>query len=82
MKARKRILSVLFALLSLFFVFLLFTCIWAKKHYGNLSFEEILFTLSSPAGSTESSILKSFALESILPSIIIFSLATFVFLCY
>lgn len=80
MKHQRRALRIIFLFLSFFFVFLLFSCLWVKKHFGSISFEEILFTVSSPTGSTESSILESFILESVLASITVFSLAAFIFL--
>lgn len=80
MRIIKRLLSASLCLLAFFFVFLLCASVWAINHFGNLSFESILFTLSSPLGSTESNILKSFLLESLIPAAILLGAIIFAYL--
>lgn len=79
MKKRKVIKSVLLFIILFIILLLFLSTIWALNTFAFINFDEILFQLTSPIKSTESSILISFALSSFLPTIII-SIITYLFI--
>jgi len=64
----KKILLYLFTFLL---VFIESVSDWADSYFGDVNFSEILFQLRSPLAATESSVMKAFFLNSLIPSIII-----------
>lgn len=55
-------------------VLLLFTNIWIYSNFGNVKIQEILFTILSPTSGTDSSLISSFILKSLFPTILLITL--------
>lgn len=51
-------------------VLLLFTNIWVYDNFGNVKIQEILFTLLSPTSGTDTSLIYSYILKALIPSIL------------
>ena len=80
MMKKSNVIKHVLLFIILFIILLLFlSTIWALNTFAFINFDEILFQLTSPIKSTESSILISFALSSFLPTIII-SIITYLFI--
>lgn len=83
MKIARKILGVI-NLLFIFVVFLAsYATKWLRNTYGDISFDEILFTLTAPIKGTEDGLLDSFKETALKPAIIL-SLIVFIVLtiCY
>lgn len=66
-KMWKRILSIIFIILSVMLVYVL---IWSKNMFGNIPFAQVLFHLMVPLEGTDSSIVISY-IKGVIPIIII-----------
>ena len=77
MKIARKILSVI----NFFAIFLVtlaaYAAQWLRATYGNISFDEILFTLTAPIRGTESSLIDTFISDALKPAILV-SIAIFV----
>lgn len=71
-KPRKKQLffGVLCSVLMVFSLLLLFSADWYIRHYGETGFDSVMFTLLSNMDGTNKVFLKSFYLESALPTIL------------
>ena len=58
-----------FLLFQLFF--LLFINRWIYNNFGNVKIQEILFTLLSPTSGTDTSLIYSFILKALIPTLFI-----------
>ena len=67
-KVREIIGWFLFSVVITFMALLTFCLIWARKYYGNIGFEEIVFHLKMPIEGTSKGILLSFAKNCIFPT--------------
>lgn len=75
MKIIKNVVKFLFIFLL---ILLVFAALWTRKNFGNVTFDEILFHLMVPIEGTNSSVLNSFILKSLFPSIILTFIAIFI----
>ena len=75
MKIVKKILSVISFILGFALTFITFLAFfatkWLRATYGNISFDEILYTLSSPIRGTEGTLIDSFKVIALRPAIIV-----------
>ncbi|MDO5813203.1 MAG: LTA synthase family protein [Bacillota bacterium] len=71
MKRENRILLFLMTLFFFLNIFLLFVNIWVYYNFGNVKIQEILFTLLSPTSGTDLSLIYSFILKALVPTIFI-----------
>lgn len=69
MKRKNIILLVIMTLFSFLSIFLLFTNCWIYNNFGNVKIQEILFTLLAPTSGTDMSLVYSFILKALLPTI-------------
>ena len=74
MKVIKKILKYLIVFLI---ILIFFSVIWSQVKYNNIKMEEIVFYLSVPLEGTESGLLISYFLFSLLPTIIVFLLLVY-----
>lgn len=75
MKSRKRanVIWKIFAEVIIFLLLLLtYSLVWGKKNFGNIGFEEIVFTLNMPLKGTSESILTGYMIEALFPALIMF----------
>ena len=52
-------------------IFLLFINRWIYNNFGNVKIQEILFTLLSPTSGTDTSLIYSFILKALIPTLFI-----------
>lgn len=71
MKIARKILSVINLLIIFFTTLAVYATQWLRATYGNISFDEILFTLSAPIRGTEGSLIDSFKRDALKPAVII-----------
>ena len=71
MKKTKIIKHILLFIILFIIILLFFSTFWATNTFAFINFDEILFQLTSPIKSTESSILIGFLLNSLLITIIV-----------
>lgn len=69
MKRKNIILLVIVTLFSFLSIFLLFTNCWIYNNFGDVKIQEILFTLLAPTSGTDMSLVYSFILKVLLPTI-------------
>ena len=69
MKRKNIILFVIVTLFSFLSIFLLFTNCWIYNNFGDVKIQEILFTLLAPTSGTDMSLVYSFILKVLLPTI-------------
>ncbi len=68
----KKIIKNIIIIIFLFLCTLIFTSVnWALQNFEFLNFDEILFQISTPLQSTETSILKSYAMGGLMTGIIL-----------
>ncbi|MBQ0000098.1 MAG: LTA synthase family protein [Clostridiales bacterium] len=67
---RNRLSLILLVIALAIFYLLLFTVIWLKKNYANITIEEILVTMNGPIGGANSEYFISFILKVILPALL------------
>ncbi len=77
MKIARKILSVVNLLVIFFTTLAVYATHWLRANYGDISFDEILFTLTSPIHGTEDGLIESFKINALKPAIIV-SLALFI----
>ncbi|MDO4730493.1 MAG: hypothetical protein Q4A96_04860, partial [Candidatus Saccharibacteria bacterium] len=77
MKIARKILSVVNLLVIFFTTLAVYATQWLRANYGDISFDEILFTLTSPIHGTEDGLIESFKTDALKPAIIV-SLALFI----
>lgn len=68
---KSKIKHILLFILLFITIFLLFSTRWALNTFAFINFNEVIFQLTSPIKSTESSILVSFFSSSLVPTIIV-----------
>ena len=74
---KKQILSFILYMLLVFIVLLLtVSCMWAKENYGSIGMDEIVFHLNMPLQGTSQSLLDSYKMNALLPTIVVFVLLT------
>ncbi len=54
----------------IFTLLLFFSASWYIRHYGETGFDSVMFTLLSNISGTSNELLKSFSLESVLPTVL------------
>lgn len=81
MKIAKRILSVINLLIIFIVTLAAYATKWLRATYGDISFDEILFTLTAPIRGTEGGLIESFKSTALKPAIII-SILVFIVLTF
>lgn len=71
MKRKNKFLLFITSIFLFVNVLLLFTNIWVYDNFGNVKIQEILFTILSPTSGTDSSLIYSFILKSLFPTILL-----------
>lgn len=71
MKIAKRILSVINLIIIFLVALAAYATKWLRVTYGDISFDEILFTLTAPIRGTEEGLIKSFKANALVPAIIV-----------
>lgn len=75
MKIVKNVVKFIFIFLL---VLLIFAALWTRKYFGNVTFDEILFHLMVPIEGTNSSVLFSFFIKSLVPSLVLSIIIIFI----
>lgn len=70
--ACKIVSSILLSLLVLFATLLFFSASWYISYYGDTGFDSVLFTLLSNLGGVGGGLIKSYMLEAVMPSCVLF----------
>jgi len=72
-KEKKGIVKTVVGTFVLFWSILLTSCyLWARRYYGNISFEEMIFHINMPLQGTASSFIRDIALQAIAPALMLF----------
>ncbi len=70
----KKITGIIIAAVCIFFLFIGFLCLfaalWYVDMYGDVGFDSVIYTIFSDLGGTDPELIKSFAVNALLPSVI------------
>ena len=65
---------VLAGLFAFALILLYFALAWAKKNYGNVSLEEVIFHIKMPLNGVDTNLVRDFVLKAVFPSLRVFCL--------
>ena len=71
MKKKNKILLTVFTIIIFINILLLNSNIWIYNNFGNVKFQEILFTLLSPTSGTDTSVIFSYIIRVIVVSFVL-----------
>ena len=70
-KTRTKVIRFLLYFVITFFVIAGRSAQWVLNEWGDLTLDEVLFTLTQPLNGTDSGIIRSFMLYAVLPGVLI-----------
>ena len=71
MKKKNKILLTVFTIIIFINILLLNSNIWIYNNFGNVKFQEILFTFLSPTSGTDTSVIFSYIIRVIVVSFVL-----------